>query len=259
MTNILEEIAAHKRSEVARLKTELTLSEMEGKLETNDRLNFRAAIVGSDRVNIIAELKKASPSKGVLIENFDVEKIASSYHAGGAAALSVLADQKYFQGSPEFIATAKAVSGLPILYKEFIVDEFQIPYARFKKADAILLIVSILKAAEIKSMIKLAGNCGLDVIVEVHDSDEAKIAIDCGANIIGVNNRNLKDFSVSLKTSETISVIIPDNIIKIAESGIYAPADITRLREFGYSCFLIGEALIKSADPVKLLRSLKSA
>ena len=259
MTNILKEIAAHKKSEVARLKTELTLSEMEGKLETNDRLNFRAAIVGSDRVNIIAELKKASPSKGVLIENFDVEKIASSYHAGGAAALSVLADQKYFQGSPEFIATAKAVSGLPILYKEFIVDEFQIPYARFKKADAILLIVRILKAAEIKSMIKLAGNCGLDVIVEVHDSDEAKIAIDCGANIIGVNNRNLKDFSVSLKTSETISVIIPDNIIKIAESGIYAPADITRLREFGYSCFLIGEALIKSADPVKLLRSLKSA
>ena len=259
MTNILKEIAAHKKSEVARLKKELTLSEMEGKLETNDRLNFRAAIVGSDRVNIIAELKKASPSKGVLIENFDVEKIASSYHAGGAAALSVLADQKYFQGSPEFIATAKAVSGLPILYKEFIVDEFQIPYARFKKADAILLIVSILKAAEIKSMIKLAGNCGLDVIVEVHDSDEAKIAIDCGANIIGVNNRNLKDFSVSLKTSETISVIIPDNIIKIAESGIYAPADITRLREFGYSCFLIGEALIKSADPVKLLRSLKSA
>ena len=259
MTNILKEIAAHKKSEVARLKTELTLSEMEGKLETNDRLNFRAAIVGSDRVNIIAELKKASPSKGVLIENFDVEKIASSYHAGGAAALSVLADQKYFQGSPEFIATAKAVSGLPILYKEFIVDEFQIPYARFKKADAILLIVSILKAAEIKSMIKIAGNCGLDVIVEVHDSDEAKIAIDCGANIIGVNNRNLKDFSVSLKTSETISVIIPDNIIKIAESGIYAPADITRLREFGYSCFLIGEALIKSADPVKLLRSLKSA
>ena len=247
MTNILQKIAAHKRSEI------------ENNLETDDSLDFEAALLRSDRVNIIAELKKASPSKGVMIENFDVEKIAASYHEGGAAALSVLADKKYFQGSPEYIATAKSASGLPILYKEFIVDEFQIPYARLKKADAILLIVSILKAEEIKTMIRLAEKYCLDVIVEVHDIVESKIAIDCGAQIIGVNNRNLKDFSVSLKTAETMSNIIPDDIIKIAESGIFEPADITHLKDFGYNCFLIGEALIKSTDPVKLLKSLKSA
>jgi len=259
LTNILQEIAAHKRSEVAQLKTELTLSEIENQLETDDRLDFGAALLRSDRVNIIAEIKKASPSRGVLIEDFDIEKLAASYRDGGAAALSVLADKKYFQGSPEYVATAKSVSRLPVLYKEFIVDEFQIPYARLKQADAILLIVSLLKADEILSMIKLAENCGLDVIVEVHDSDEAKIAIDCGAQIIGVNNRNLKDFSVSLNTAETISNIIPDDIIKIAESGISEPADITHLKEFGYNCFLIGEALIKSTDPVNLLKSLISA
>ena len=259
MINILQEIAAHKKSEVAQLKTELTLSEIENQLETDDRLDFGAALLKSDRVNIIAELKKASPSRGVLIEDFNIEKLAASYRDGGAAALSVLADKKYFQGSPEYIATAKSVSKLPILYKEFIVDEFQIPYARFKKADAILLIVSILEADEIKSMIKLAENCGLDVIVEVHDIEESKIAVDCGAQIIGVNNRNLKDFSVSLKTSETLSKLIPDDVIKIAESGIFEPADIRHLKEFGYNCFLIGEALVKSTDPVNLLKSLKSA
>jgi len=259
LIDILQEIAAHKKSEVAELKAELTLSEIENKLETNDGLDFRAALLRSDRVNIIAELKKASPSKGVLIEDFNIEKLAASYRDGGAAALSVLADKKYFQGSPEYIAAAKSVSGLPILYKDFIVDEFQISYARLKKADAILLIVSILKADEIISMIKLAEKCCLDVIIEVHNSEETKIAIDCGAQIIGVNNRNLKDFSVSLKTAETMSDMIPDDIIKIAESGIFEPADITHLKEFGYNCFLIGEALVKSNDPVNLLNSLKSA
>lgn len=259
MTSILQEIAAYKRSEVALLKAELTMSEIEEEIETNVRLDFKAAISKSDRVNIIAELKKASPSKGVLIENFDVEKIAASYHEGGAVALSVLADKKYFQGSPEYVKRAKNVTGLPILFKEFIIDPFQIRFARLKQADAILLIVSLLKADEIESMIKLAENCGLDVIVEVHDIEESKIAIDCGAKIIGVNNRNLKDFSVSLKTSETMSAIIPDDIIKIAESGIFEPADITHLKEFGYNCFLIGEALVKSNDSVNLLKSLKSA
>lgn len=259
MTSILQEIAAYKRSEVALLKAELTMSEIEEEIETNVRLNFKAAISKSDRVNIIAELKKASPSKGVLIEDFDVEKIAASYHEGGAVALSVLADKKYFQGSPEYVKKAKTVTGLPILFKEFIIDPFQIRFARFKQADAILLIVSLLKPDEIVSMIKLAGKYCLDVIVEVHDSDEARIAIDSGAQIIGVNNRNLKDFSVSLKTSETMSKIIPDDIIKIAESGIFEPADITHLKEFGYNCFLIGEALVKSNDPVNLLKSLKSA
>ena len=259
MTNILEEIAAHKRIEVAQLKAELTMSEIEEEIETSVRLDFKAAISNNDTVNIIAELKKASPSKGVLIKNFDVEKIAVSYREGGAAALSVLVDKKYFQGSPEYVRKAKTVTGLPVLYKEFIIDPFQIRFARLKQADAVLLIVSLLKADEIESMIRLAENCGLDVIVEVHTSDEAKIAIDCGAQIIGVNNRNLKDFSVSLETAETMSAVIPDDIIKIAESGIFEPADIRCLKEFGYNCFLIGEALIKSTDPVNLLKSLKSA
>ena len=257
--DILQEIAAHKRSEVARLKAELTMSEIEEEIGTNVRLDFKASISKNDRVNIIAEIKKASPSKGVLIENFDVEKIAATYHEGGAAALSVLADRKYFQGSPEYVKIAKTVTGLPILFKEFIIDPFQIRFARLKQADAILLIVSLLKPDEIKSMIKLAENCGLDVVVEVHDIEESKIAIDCGAQIIGVNNRNLRDFSVSLETSEQVSTVIPDNIIKISESGIFEPSDITHLKEFGYNCFLIGEALVRSNDPVNLLKSLKTA
>ena len=257
--DILQEIAAHKRSEVAQLKAELTMSEIEEEIEKNVRLDFKASISKNDSVNIIAELKKASPSKGVLIEDFDIEKLAASYRDGGAAALSVLADKKYFQGSPEYVKKAKSVTGLPILFKEFIIDPFQIRFARLKQADAILLIVSLLKPDEIMSMIKLAENCGLDIIVEVHDIEESKIAIDCGARIIGVNNRNLRDFSVSLKNAETISDIIPDDIIKIAESGISEPADITHLKEFGYNCFLIGEALVKSNNPVNLLKSFKSA
>jgi len=257
--DILQEIAAHKRSEVAQLKAELSLSELEKQLETKDSLDFKNSLLKHESVNIIAELKKASPSRGVLIEDFKIERLAVSYKEGGAAALSVLADKKYFQGSPKYIAAAKSASGLPILYKEFIVDEFQISYARLKKADAILLIVSLLKTDEIESMIMLAEKCCLDVIVEVHNSVEAKIAIDCGARIIGVNNRNLKDFSVSLKTAETISTLIPADIIKIAESGISEPADISRLKEFGYNCFLIGEALVLSSDPVNLLKSMNSA
>ncbi len=258
MNNILAEIGAHKKKEVEHLKETLLLHKIHKQLSDSDIIDFNASLSDKMKVNIIAEIKKASPSKGILIEDFDPAELAAIYKEGGAAALSVLTDQKYFHGSPEYISLAKQNSQLPILYKDFIVDPFQIFYARLMKADAVLLIVKLLDIEKLKRMIRQAAELKMAALVEVHNELEAAIAMDAGAEIIGVNNRNLDDFSVSLEISEKLSLLIPKNVIKLAESGISNSTDIKRLKIAGYNNFLIGEALAKSENPVQLLRDLRS-
>ena len=207
---------------------------------------------------MIAEIKMASPSKGILMVDFDPAELAAIYKEGGAAALSVLTDEKYFRGSPEYINLAKQNSGLPILYKEFIIDAFQIFYARLMKADAVLLIVKLLDKEKLKSFLKQTSELKMAALVEIHDEEETKIAIDSGAKIIGVNNRNLDDFTVSLDVSEKLFPLIPKDVIKVTESGIFSSQDIKRLKKAGYNNFLIGEALITSENPVQLLKELQA-
>lgn len=258
LNNFLSEIAAHKKKEVAHIKETLLLDKIHKQLSNSDVIDFKSALTDQNQVNIIAEIKKASPSKGVLQPNFDPAELALKYKEGAAVALSVLTDHKYFQGSPDYINTAKQTSGLPVLCKEFIVDAFQIFYARLMKADAVLLIVKLLSPDKLKAMITQATELKMSAVVEVHDERETKIAVNAGAEIIGVNNRNLDDFTVSLEVSERLAPLIPQKILKLSESGIFNQRDIKRLMEAGFNNFLIGEALMSSPDPVQLLRELKT-
>jgi len=258
LKSILLEIAAHKKKEVEQLQKALPLDKVLNQMSQSDILDFRGAIAGNKRVNIIAEIKKASPSKGIMIQNFDPATLAIQYKEGGAAALSVLVDEKYFQGSPKYLEIAKQNAKLPVLCKEFVINAYQIYYARLMKADAILLIVKLLSKKKLQDYLELSKAAGMAAIVEVHDEEETKMAVDSGAEIIGVNNRNLEDFSISLEVSEKLAGLIPKNVVKVAESGICSNSDIKRLKLVNYNSFLVGEALITSHDPIKLLKSLQA-
>ncbi len=218
--------------------------------------NFKSAISSKDSINIIAEIKKQSPSKGILVKNFDLRKIATDYEQGGAKAISVLTESNYFSGNYDYIKQVKEKVSLPVLCKDFIIDDYQIYHARFIHADAVLLIVAILEKTQLKDYIRLAKENSLDALVEVHDEKEAEIALEAKADIIGVNNRNLNDFSLSLETSINLSKIIPDKVIKVTESGIFSRVEIDKLTQYGYNNFLIGESLMKSDNRIALLQSL---
>ena len=257
--NILQEIAAAKRLEIERLKAELPLQSLQRQLPDHPAGVFRRALAGGTETKIIAELKKGSPSKGIMVENFDLAALAARYRVGGAAALSVLTERNYFFGRAEYLKEAAEASSLPVLCKDFIIEPYQLYYARYSGADAVLLIVRLHRASMLTELINTASDLGLDCLVETHEGDEVKMAVDCGADIIGVNNRNLDDFSVSLKTSERLASLIPDSVIRVSESGIGTPDDIVRLRDSGYTRFLVGEALMTADDPVRLLQSLRTA
>ena len=209
---------------------------------------------------VIAEIKKASPSKGLIREDFDVEWLARSYYAGGAAALSVLTDEPYFQGSLRNLELASAAVPLPCLRKDFMVDEYQIVEARAHRADAILLIVAALSDAEVRRFADLARGYELDVLVEVHTAEELDRMLsalgEAGADAIGVNNRNLKTFEVSLETSLELVGRIPASVVRVAESGISTAEDLARLRTAGFDAFLIGESLMRQPDPGAALAGL---
>jgi indole-3-glycerol phosphate synthase len=211
---------------------------------------------------VIAEIKKASPSKGLIRADFDPAWLASRYRAGGAAALSVLTDEPYFQGSLRNLELASAAAPLPCLRKDFMIDEYQIVEARAHRADAILLIAAALKAAELKRFAQAAHALELDVLVEVHTADEITRVLETlgetGADAIGVNNRDLRSFEVSLETSLALVERIPASVIRVTESGIFTPADLARLRSAGFHAFLIGESLMRQPDPGKALAELLS-
>ena len=256
MRDILTKILEEERASVEQLKARVPLESFRDELPPPAASSFRKAITASD-VNIIAELKKASPSRGVLTESFDPPSLARTYAAGGAAALSVLTEERYFQGHPRYLTQAKEATGLPVLCKDFIVDPYQLYYARRIGADAVLLIVRAHTRASLGEFIALAREIGLDALVEVHREEELEIALSAGADIIGVNNRDLSDFRVDLGISERLAGSIPDSVVKITESGIFTPADVARLWKAGYSAFLVGEALVKAADPAALIRELR--
>ena len=258
MIDILQKIAANKRLEIELLKVELPVEKLLSLIPIDSFGRFKDALSDKSKVNIIAELKKGSPSKGIIVEEFEVELLAQQYKDGGAAALSVLTEQKYFFGRYQYLKEAKEISGLPVLCKDFFIDPYQIYHAKYIGADAILLIVKMLTRGKLTELLNTAKTVGLDCLVETHDESEIEIAFASGAEIIGVNNRNLSDFSVDINRAVELSALIPEDKIKIAESGIFNKDDITLLKDAGYNNFLIGEALVKADDPVKLLKELQS-
>jgi indole-3-glycerol phosphate synthase len=253
---ILARIVDHKRAALAGQSSARAEFERAAALRTDHR-SFRDALT-SRTPAILAEIKKASPSKGVLAREFDPASIAKLYAQGGAAALSVLTDQEFFQGAIADLTAARAEVALPVLRKDFTIDEFHVIEAAAHGADAVLLIAAILSVAEMRRFRELAAQFHLAALVEVHDSDELALALDSGAEIIGVNNRNLHTFEVTLETSVRLAERMPANIVKIAESGIHSHHDVALLQAAGFQGFLVGEHLMKSADPVAALRALQS-
>ena len=214
---------------------------------------FRTAISRADRVNVIAECKRRSPSRGVLRASYDPVSIARGYEANGAAAISVLTEPTFFDGSLDHLAAIRKAVGLPLLRKDFIVDRYQILEARAAGANAILLIVAALSPAELKTLHAQATEADLDVLVEIHGPDELPAAVDAGARIIGVNNRNLRTLAVSTEVSEEFIESLPRDVVTVAESGLKSSEDLSRLRNAGYHAFLIGERFMAAEDPGRAL------
>lgn len=205
--------------------------------------------IGSGRPAVIAEIKKASPSKGILRKNFDPSAIAGSYASHGAACLSVLTDGQFFQGSPQNLIEARKVCSLPVLRKDFMIDPYQVYEARAMGADAILLIVAALDLARMREMESLAFDLKMDVLVEVHDRQELDVALELSSPLIGINNRNLKTFEVSLDNTLGLLGALPKDRIVVTESGILSPADVSLMRKNGVNAFLVGEAFMRAEDP----------
>jgi indole-3-glycerol phosphate synthase len=217
---------------------------------------FRKALGRPDRVNVIAEIKRASPSKGVINGDVDVAETARSYQSAGAAAISVLTEESYFRGSLGDLRVARHAATIPLLRKDFIVEDYQIYEAAHAGADAVLLIVSALTSEQIKTFIKVAEDeLGIDALVEVHSLNELETALECGAKIMGVNNRNLRTFEVSLDVSRELVRSKPDGVLMITESGISTAEEIAELHALGFDGFLVGEALMRSADPGGILKA----
>jgi indole-3-glycerol phosphate synthase len=244
---------------VERKKLELASREagVEGRAEQSisERRDFLAALTGLTPA-IIAEVKKASPSKGLLAAEFDPASISRSYEEGGAAALSVLTDEKHFLGSLSHLESAHAAVRLPVLRKDFTIDAYHVHEAAAHGADAILLIAAILSERLMRDFRELAERYRMAALVEVHDEEELGPAVASGARLIGVNNRNLHTFEVNLETALRLAEKIPAGVVRVAESGIHSSADIERLRAAGYQAFLVGEHLMKSGDPAGALRAL---
>lgn len=250
----LTRIVAHKQEEVRRAKRKSSFADLEqrAKLQSPVR-DFRQALLAGVNVTVIAELKKASPSAGVLREDFDPQQLAQNYAANGAAALSVLTDEIFFQGHLDYLNQARGVCSLPALRKDFIIDSYQIAEARAVGADAVLLIVAILDAVQLVELMALAKEFGMHALIEVHNEHEIETALAAGAEIIGINNRDLQTFSVSLATSEKLAARIPANCVRVAESGITSRSEVERLAECGIDAILIGSHLMRQPDPGKAL------
>lgn len=246
---------------MAAARSSVNMADLERRAETNVPRGFRKALETASKAGVaavIAELKKASPSRGVIRSDFDPAGLASELEGAGAAALSVLTDEEFFQGSLNNLRVASSSTGLPCLRKDFIVDEFQLVEARANGADAVLLIVAALSQQELVSLVKRATELQLDVLCEVHDEEELGRAVEAGCDLIGVNSRDLRTFKVDLETAFRVAQMLPFGVLAVAESGIETGADIARLRSAGYDAFLIGESLMKAPSPGEALRKLLS-
>jgi indole-3-glycerol phosphate synthase len=217
---------------------------------------FHAALARADEVNVIAECKRRSPSRGVLRQVYDPVEIATGYAAAGAAAISVLTEPTFFDGSLDHLISVRAAVDVPLLRKDFIIDEYQLLEAKAAGADAILLIVAALSASDLTTLHRAADGLGLDVLVEVHDADELAVAADAGARIIGVNNRNLRTLEVNLRASDEVIERMPRGVIAVSESGLRSAEDLVRLRARGYGAFLMGERFMTADVPGVALKGL---
>lgn len=257
--SILDEIFAHKRAEVATRQRLVPLAEMRRLAEEASAPQaFSTALRQSPfRPALIAEAKKASPSKGLLAANFDPLALARTYRENGAAAMSVLTDEWYFQGHLDFLRQIAALpERLPLLRKDFLYDPYQIYEARAAGADAILLIAASLDAAQLRDLHQLAQELGMAVLVEVHTQAEVELALACNPLLVGINNRDLHTFTVSLEVTQRLRPLLPPHICVVAESGIHTPADVTALREMGVDAMLVGESLVQAADVGAKMRAL---
>lgn len=257
MPAFLDEIVATTRRRVLHAKNAADVRELGRQAERHVPRGFRRALArGQDGTAVIAELKKASPSKGLIRAEFRPAELARELEAAGAAALSVLTDEEFFQGSLKNLREASSAVSIPCLRKDFIVDEFQLLEARANSADAVLLIVAAISERELNSLLAAARERGLDVLCEVHDVHELEHAVRAGCDLIGVNTRNLRTFQVDLNTAFELANRFPENVVRVAESGIHSNEDVSRLRAAGYHAVLVGESLMRAEHPGEALRKL---
>jgi indole-3-glycerol phosphate synthase len=260
--SILRRILETKREEVDARRRATPLAELKARLaDASPTRGFHHALRETPNpIALIAEIKRASPSKGVICEDFDPVRIAEQYHEAGADALSILTDAPYFQGAPEYLTRAREQVPLPALRKDFLIDEYQVYESRALGADAILLIVAAIPdPAQLHDQRALAESLGMDALVEVHDEWELETAVESGATLIGVNNRDLRTFEVSLATTLRLLRYFPDGATRVSESGIETADDVRRLHAAGVNALLVGETLMRAADPVALVREWMDA
>ena len=260
MIVMLSKIVAKTEERLIEAKSKKSLEELKdevSKMDINQEFPFKEALKDSE-IAIIAEVKRASPSKGLIAEDFDYIEIAKEYEQAGASAISVLTEPYFFKGSNDFLREISQNVSIPLLRKDFTIDEYMIYEAKSLGASAILLIVSILDDAQLKQYLDLAHSLGLSAIVETHDADEIKSAMDAGAGIIGVNNRNLADFTVDIENSINLRRLVSEDVAFISESGIKTAEDVRRLKENNVDAVLIGETLMKSDDKKSMILELKN-
>lgn len=259
--NILEEIAEKRKIDIARRKEQCPTEEMKRQaLRLADRMEdfqfpFKQALSG-EGIHFICEVKKASPSKGIIAEEFPYLDIAREYEQAGASAISVLTEPEYFLGKDEYLREIAAQASIPVLRKDFTVDAYQIYEAKVLGASAVLFICALLNDKQLREFLEIAHSMGLSVLVEAHDEEEVKRALVAGAEIIGVNNRDLKTFAVDIQNSVRLRKLVPENVVFVSESGIRTADDIRALRENGTNAVLIGETLMRSTDKARVLSEL---